>query len=130
MKVALKPHKLAPQKRDIFEKKFGFCFRPPLNHDRSDINQSIHSDASPRKHNNLSARSDLVENYFYMSSMDSKESKLECPEEPDTVRTHIYFGMHKFEFITRLKQNQNIFTQISGAEGAPDGSFIVDETKP
>ena len=102
MKVSLKPHKLAPQKRDIFEKKFGWCYRPPLNHDRSDVNQSIASDASPRKQN-LSARSDQIENYFFFSSMDSKESKIECPEEPDTVRTHVYFGMHKFEFITRLK---------------------------
>lgn len=103
MKVSMKPHKLAPQKRDIFEKKFGWCFRPPVNH--SDFNQSIISNESPRKQNNFSARSDQIENYFFFSSMDSKESKLECPEEPDTVRTHVYFGMHKFEFITRLKKN-------------------------
>ena len=31
--------------------------------------------------------------------MDSLESKEECPELEDTIRTHIYFGMHKFEQI-------------------------------
>ena len=128
MKVSLKPHKLAPQKRDIFEKKFGWCYRPPVNPDSRDFNQSIISNESPRK--NYSTRSDQIENYFYFTSMDSKESKLECPDEPDTVRTHVYFGMHKFEFITRLKKNQNIFTQVSGTEGAIEDSFALDEAKP
>jgi hypothetical protein len=118
MKVSLKPHTLAPQKRDIFEKKFGFAYRPPVD----TPNQSFDSP--------VKVRSDQIENYFFFSSMDSKESKLECPEEKDTVRTHVYFGMHKFETITRLRKNQNIFTQISGCDEAPGDSFIVNETKP
>ena len=65
------------------------------------------SDGSPLKY---SARSDQLENFFYFSSMDSKDSKLECPEVKDTVRTHVFFGMHKFEIVSRLKPKTNIFT--------------------
>ena len=61
---------------------------------------------SPTKNLN-SQRSNILENYFYFSSMDSKEYKIECPEEPNTVRTHITFGMHKFELIKRLKCLEN-----------------------
>lgn len=83
IKTKIKPHPLDPQKRDIFEKKFGF---------------------SHRKNANGSA--DEIDNYFWASSMDSKEMRAECPETKDVSRTHVYFGMQKFEIIRRPIKNK------------------------
>lgn len=88
----LKPHALANQKRDILEKKIGFPYRPMLDGPETPNDSFHHS-------NSFRASANSVENYFYFSSMDSKESKDLCPAEPDVVRTQVYFGMHKFEFI-------------------------------
>ena len=54
----------------MYEKKFGFSFRPATNG----------ASNSPTKNKVHNSASEMIENYFYFSSMDSKESKLECPE--------------------------------------------------
>ena len=81
----LKKHPLDDTKRDIFEKKIGFAHR----------DENMKGD-------------EPMSTYFYFSSMDSDESKTYCPEKEGTSRTFIYFGMHKFEYITRkVKQEQD-----------------------
>ena len=87
----LKPHAIANQKRDILEKKIGFPYRPMMDGPETP-SDSFHSTS-------FRASANSVENYFFFSSMDSKESRDLLPAEPDVVRTHVYFGMHKFEFI-------------------------------
>lgn len=80
--IQLKQHHLDTQKRDTFEKKFSWFNRPAVTHD---LNNTLDM------HNNpdisfISSRSqqtfdkEKLETYFFYSSMDSKESKLECPE--------------------------------------------------
>ena len=43
--------------------------------------------------------SDMIEYYFYFTSLDDKTISEECPLAKDCIRTHIYFGMHKFEVV-------------------------------
>lgn len=74
----IKPHPLMSQKRDMFYKQIGFAHRA------TDFPVKDHS----------------VSNYFYFSSMDSKDSETLCPVETDVSRTHVFFGMQKFETVT------------------------------
>ena len=81
--ITLRQHKLDSQKRDTFEKKFSWFNRPVVTHD---LNNTLDLRGNP-EHSFLSSRSnqqtfdkERLENYFFYSSMDSKESKLECPE--------------------------------------------------
>ena len=93
------PHILASQKRDIFEKKFGFAYRPIVK--------------SNDDSGGFQIQSDMMENYFFFSSLDDKEIEKECPIPKDTIRTHFYFGMHKFEIIKRpldAPNKKKIFT--------------------
>lgn len=83
IKTNISPHPLDPQKRDIFEKKFGFSHRK-----------------------GASGAADEIDNYFYHASLDSKEMKAECPETKEISRTHVYFGMQKFEIIRRPIKNK------------------------
>ena len=51
--------------------------------------------------------------------MDSKESKLECPEQKDQIRTHITFGMHKFEIIKREVETDPDEMKFGGNQTEP-----------
>lgn len=42
---------------------------------------------------------DQIENYFFFSSMDHPDALKECPLVKNFTRTHVHFGMHKFEYI-------------------------------
>ena len=87
-------HYLAQDKRDIFQKKFSFAYRPPVRDENGDIQK---------------LKSDKVETYFYFSSFDHKDIKSECPVDKDVSRIHIIFGMHKFEIVEKLSKNQVLF---------------------
>lgn len=108
--ITIRQHKLDSQKRDTYEKKFSWFNRPIVNHD---LNNTLDLQNNP-ENSFLSSRSqqtfdkEKLETFFFYSSMDSKESKLECPEVEGTTRTHVIFGMDKFEIIKRKKQEDDM----------------------
>lgn len=51
---------------------------------------------------------DVIENYFFFSSMDDKEIEQECPIPKKVTRTHYILGMHKFELMKRLKSGNDV----------------------
>ena len=87
--ITLKKHKLDSQNRDTFEKKFSWFNRPAVTHD---LNNTLDVQNNPEQ-SFMSSRSqqafdkEKLETYFFYSSMDSKDSKIECPEVNGTTRT-------------------------------------------
>jgi hypothetical protein len=81
----LKTNAFLSQKRDIFFKQYGFSMRTP----------------------SLLQKEDQICTYFYYTSMDSADSKAICPEQVGVERTHLYFGMSKYEYVMVREQEED-----------------------
>lgn len=113
------PHILENTVRDMYEKKFGFTYRPPVNNKQgydynnskmpnrmANYEDSIGKDLNESR--NISAgfnrsfykfNPDQVEYYMFSSSIDHKELASQCPLGKDHIRTQVYLTLQKFELV-------------------------------
>ena len=132
------PHILENTVRDMYEKKVGFTYRPPVtsriedqisNSQANFAEEMLKNDASDdggvgkngfnvsiAGRSSFKFKSDLIEYYMFSSSIDNKEMQSECQPGKDHLRIQVYLTLQKFELVRveEAKGNEKYQVKMTG----------------